>query len=84
MRVYCLAYVGAFTLIIVPGFMATLFITFRTTFRNDRMAYDTPLSELELTSDEVPLGQVMQEPESFGIVDAIFEDNKNLATISER
>ena len=40
MKIFSFAYIGTFTGIVMLGFLVTLWVTYRTTYKDDRLPYD--------------------------------------------
>lgn len=53
-KIYVFFYVGTFCFFSVIGILLTLWITYRTTFKEDRLAYDT--TDYAVTETDIKLG----------------------------
>jgi len=64
MKMFSFAYVGTFVIVIATGFLITLWVTYRTTFKNDRLPYDPPLEQqtgADETLELASLGQIVPD-----------------------
>lgn len=62
MRIYSLMYVGTFSILVFLGLLISLYVTYRTTIKDDRLPFDPTIEEIELKTEETSIGQVLQEP----------------------
>ena len=75
MKIYCFFYIGVFIVTISFGFLITLWVSYRTTFKDDRLPHDPPFGDELLNMTQVPLSQIAPNQDS-NLIDALKHDQQ--------